>query len=356
MPLRLSKGYNWPGNGTILARHDPYMRMVIFEDGYYPSIWSELENRLGLSISDAMIRGQQASTWEYMENNILYGGRKYLLHRLPVNLLIKRIINETSLFGFGKVSVVKYERGKLLVMKVKYPFDIISVVWGVKGIFELVEGVAADLAWHEEGDEYTISVTQKAGSKPHENIDRSAIKAMKDARSELSFDGQYLAPQGERCSRCSLCGVPSGVEELEWREDEGGIYSRITGRRFIYTSGHIFVGVVRDLEARTGRELGSFILEATKFWQLRELQKTRVVPQPDAYDRMAKQLLAFGFGNVWDLSYGEGHLEITIANPLYVPRVVGRIAGLFEYVEGREAEINFYSPEPRLVKVEVKTA
>ncbi len=356
LPLRLSKGYSWPGNGTILAKHDPYMRMVIFEDGYYPFIWSELENRLGLSISDAMVRGQQASTWEYMENNILYGWRKYMLRRLPVNLLIKRIINETTLFGFGKVEVIKYERGNLLVMKVKHPFDIISLVWGVKGIFEMVEGVAADLAWHEEKDEYTISVVLKPESKPHENIDPGAMKALKDAREELSFGGQYLSHQGEKYDICPLCGVPAALGELEWREGEGAIYSRDSGSRFIFTSGHIFVGVVNDLETRTGRELASFVLETTKFWQLRELQKTPIVSRADAYDRMARQLLAFGFGDVWDLSYGEGHLEVTIANPLYIPRIVGRVAGLFEYVEGQEAEINYRSPEPRLLKIEVKTA
>lgn len=355
LPLRLSRGYIWAGNGTIFARNDPDMRMLIFEDGYYPFIWSELGNRLALSISDAMIRGQRAATFEYMENNILYGWRKYVVPRIPVGILIRRIINELALFGFGKMEFVNYERGKLFVLKVRHPFDIISLAWGVKGIIEFVEGAESDLAWREEDKEYTISVAIKGKSKDHGGIDHDAMKAMKEARAELSSGGASLPHRGERYERCPLCGVPAAVGELEWREEDGAIYSRVSGSRFIFTSGHVQVGVIRDLEARTGRELESFVLETTKFWQLRELQGVRVTSRGDFYNSMAEQLLAYGFGDVWDLSYGEGHLEMTIANPLYIPRVVGRVAGFFEHVEGEEAEIKYGKPEPRMVKIEVKT-
>jgi hypothetical protein len=356
LPLRLSRGYNWPGNGTILAKRDPNMRMVIFEDGYYPFLWSELENRLGISIADAMIRGQQASTREYLEDNILYGWRQKVLHRLPIMILIKRIIDELSLFGFGKVELLTYERGKLFVIKVKNPFDILSLAWGVKGIVEFVEDVSSDLAWRQEGEEYTISVAFKPKTESRQDIDAGTLEALKAARDELSFGGRYLAHQGEKYERCPLCGIPAGLQVLEWREEDGAVYSREDGKRLIFTSGHIVVGVTNDLEARTGRDLASFLLETTKFWQLRELQKSKPMSRGESYNNMARQLRDFGFGDVWELSYGEGHLEITIANPLYIPRIVGRVAGLFEYVEGQEAEINYTRPEPRLVKIEVKTA
>src|SRR4030042_424734 len=205
------------------------MRMVIFEDCYYPSIWSELENRLGLSISDAMIRGQQASTWEYMENNILYGGRKYLLHRLPVNLLIKRIINETSLFGFGKVSVVKYERGKLLVMKVKYPFDIISVVWGVKGIFELVEGVAADLAWRAVWRSWNGGRTREAStlgspadalSIPRGTYSSASFVTWRRGRDENLVPSSWRRPSSGSCGNCRRHGLcRNRMPMIEWQSN-----------------------------------------------------------------------------------------------------------------------------------------
>jgi hypothetical protein len=356
LPLRLSKGYDWPGNGTILARHDPYMRMVIFEDGYYPFVWSELENRLGLSVSDAMIRGQQASTREYLEENILYGWRKYILHRIPLMVLIRRISDEITLFGFGKIDVVKYERGKIFVVKVKNPFDILSVAWGVKGIVEFVEDCSCDLGWHKEGEEYTISVVLKPKTKPYQNVDEGAVEALKAAKEELSFGGEYLAHRGEKFERCSLCGIPAGLGQLEWREEDGAIYSHEDGKRRIFTSGHIVVGVVNDLESRTGQELRSFMMETTKSWQLRELQKSKLTSRGEAYNNLARELRDFGFGDVWELSYGEGHLEVAIANPLYVPRIVGRVAGLFEHVEGEQAETEYSNPEPRLVKIEVKTA
>jgi hypothetical protein len=45
---------------------------------------------------------------------------------------------------------------------------------------------------------------------------------------------------------------------------------------------------------------------------------------------------------------------MTIGNPFYVPRLVGRIAGMFEYVEDAEADISFHSPEPRILELEIK--
>jgi hypothetical protein len=355
LPLRLSRGYVWPGNGAIFAKHDPEMRMCIFEDGYYPFVWSELENRLGISIADAMIRGQQASTREYLENNILYGWRRRLLRWLPLMPFIQRIADETSLFGFGNVQVVKYERGTALVIKVRNPFDIISLAWGIKGLVDFVEDSGSDLAWYEEGGEYTISVILRPKSGSDQVVDESARRALKTARDELSFGGEYLAHQGEKFERCPLCGVPAGLAELEWREEDGAIYSA-EGTRFIFTSGHVVVCVARDLELRTGRELDSFLMQTTRLWQLRELQKSRFSSRAEAYNTMASRLRVFGFGDVWEISYGEGYLDVLISNPLHVPRIVGRVAGLFEYVEGEEAEVKYSSPEPRLIKIEVKTA
>ena len=53
---------------------------------------------------------------------------------------------------------------------------------------------------------------------------------------------------------------------------------------------------------------------------------------------------------------GNKNLDQAINNPLYVPRIVGRIAGLFEYVEGQEADIRYSTPEPQVLEVEIRSA
>jgi hypothetical protein len=356
LPLRLSRGYEWPGNGTIFAKHDPAMRMVIFEADYYTYVWSELERMLGVSVADAMIRGQHASTWDYLENNVLYGWRKYVIHRLPIDMVYKRIIDEMAVFGFGKLEVIEYQRGKLVVIKATRPFDAISLSWGIKGFVEFVEDKDSELAWIEDGDECMISVAFKPGGGYREGIDPEARQILKDAKRELSMAGNLLPPRGEKLSSCPACGIPDTLAELEWKEEDGAIYTRGGDRRYMFSSGHIFIGVVRDLEKKTGRDLDPIVEEITKNYHLRNMQGVSLPPRGHAYNIMARYLTVGGYGEVINMSYGEGHLEIAIGNPFHTPRLVGRIAGFFEYIEGQEADIIHKSPEPRILEIQIKTA
>lgn len=355
LPLRLSRNYVWLGNGTIFARHDPAMRMVVFEAGYYHYAWSELEDRLGLSMADAMIRGQHAATLDYLEEHILYGWRKYALPRLPSRLIFQRIINEIAIFGFGGIEIMDYQRGKLVVLKVKHPFDIISLAWGIKGFIEFVERKGSELAWNEEDGDYTLSVILLPKGREAESIDREALRAVREAKRELSLVGKLLPPKEEKREMCASCGLPRALAELEWREADGAIYRYDTDRRFIFTSGHILLGVIRDLERRTGRELDPVVLDITRNYHLHILRGIPIRTRGGAYRSMARYLITGGFGDVLDLSYGEGHLEMTIGNPFYIPRLVGRITGLFEYIEGQDAEVEYQSPEPQILKLKIKS-
>jgi hypothetical protein len=330
--------------------------MAIFEADYYSYLFSEFEHRLGFSMAEAMIRGQRASAWDYLQDNVLYGWRKYAIKRLPVMLLIRRIASEIALFGFGKLEVLEYRHGKSLILKATRPFDIISLAWGIKGVVEFVEGKACELAWNKDGDQYLISVAVRPGKGDLTEVDKEALRAMRDAKRELSLGGKLLPPRETEEERCPSCGLPGTLAALEWREEDGSIYRRGSKSRFIFTSGHVIIGVIRDLERRTGQNLEPMMLEVTKNYHLRNLQGVNIRSRDSAYRRTAKYLAAGGFGQVLDLSYGEGHLEMTVGNPFQIPRLVGRIAGLFERIEGQEAEIEYRSPEPQVLEIEIKSA
>ncbi|MEW6554799.1 MAG: hypothetical protein AB1384_10995 [Actinomycetota bacterium] len=354
LPLRLSRNYDWPGNGVILARNDPTMRMVLFEADYYTRLWSELEQLLGVNISEAMLRGQQAATRDYIEDNILYGWRKFVIGLLPMRLAFKSIVGELALFGFGHMQLEEYRRGKLMVFRVRHPFDIISIAWGTKGLLEFVEGMGSELAWRKEGDDYIISILLQPEKKHWAEVDVEAMRSIREAKRELSLAGRLIPPHGDRREGCSSCGLPRALTELEWREDEGMICRRDNNRRFVFSTTHILLGVVRDLERKTGRDLEPLIIQVTKDYHLRDFRGVPIRTRNGAYRAAARYLHAGGFGNVRSFNCGEGYLEMTIENPLYVPRLVGRIAGLFEYVEGLEADISYRCPEPQLLELEIK--
>jgi hypothetical protein len=356
LPLRLSKGYEWPGNGVILSRSDPSVRMVMFEAGYYTYVWSVLEELLGVNMADVMVRGQQAATQDYLDTQLLYGWRKAAMRHLPLRIAFGRVMNELALFGFTGLELLEYRRRKLLVIKVKHPFDIISIAWGTKGMVEFSEDMGSELAWQKDGDDYIVSILFKPDEHRGEPVDLEALRYLRDAKRELSLTGTLLPPQGDRGEPCPSCGLPRVLSELEWREDEGTIRRRDNNRRFIFTSGHIFLAIVKDLEKNTGRELAPTIMQISKDYHLRILQGIHIQNRNSAYQAAARYLFAGGFGNVRNFNCGEGYLEMIITNPFYIPRLVGRIAGLFEYVEGQEAEISFRSTEPQLLELEIRTA
>jgi hypothetical protein len=328
--------------------------MVIFEADYYAHIWSELEERLGVNISNTMIRGQHAANQDYMENHIIYGWRKFALRHLSTRVMFKRIASELTLFGFGSLELLAYRRGKLLVMKARHPFDIISLAWGTKGVVEFAEDMDSELAWRNEGEVTILSIQFQPREQGAETLDLEEMRYVREAKRDLSLAGRLSPPQGDRGEPCPSCGLPAALTELEWREDEGTIRRRDSGKRYIFTSGHIFLAIIRDLERKTGRDIESMVMEITRDYHLRGLQGIPIRSRNGAYRAAARYLLAGGFGEVKSYSCGEGYLEMTIANPFYIPRLVGRIAGLFEYVEKQEADVRYHSPEPQVLELEIR--
>ncbi|MBN2026346.1 MAG: hypothetical protein JW854_06280 [Actinobacteria bacterium] len=354
LPLRLSRGYVWPGNGVILARNDPTMRMHVVESDLYAHVWSELEERLDVNISDAMIRGQRAADQDYLESNIIYGWRRFAAQHLPLRMMFKRITNEIALFGFGGIELLEYRKKKILVMKVKHSFDIITLAWGAKGVIEFAEKMGSELAWRNEGDDIVLSIQLVPREEGAKEVELEAMRRIRDAKRELALAGRQLPPQGDGGGPCPSCGLPAALTELEWRDDEGTIYRRDDYQRFIFTTGHIFVAVIRDLEKKLDRDLEPLLIDIIKDYHLRRLQGIPIRTRHGAYRAAARYLLAGGFGEMMDFNCGEGYLEMTIANPFYPPRLVGRIAGLFEYVEDEEADVSYSSPQPQLLKLEIR--
>ena len=355
-PLRLSKGYVWPGNGTIFARNDPTLRMAIFEADYYSHVWSALEERLGVGMADTIIRGQGAAVQDYLQSNVPYGWRRALMRRLPLRYGFKRVVDEMSLFGFGRLEMMDYRRGEAMVVRVVNPFDMIYLALGIKGFFELVEGAGSRLAWTPEGEDYVLTISSLPRAVGSPGVDAEALLAVQEAKRELSAVETQLPGRGPQQERCAACGLPLVLDGLEWREREGTIYARQFERRFIFTSGYVFLGTVRDLERRTGADLERVVLEITKNYHLRRLQGIPEMSREDVYRSVAEHISAGGFGVVLDSTSGEGRLEMTIGNPFHLPRVVGRVAAAFEFVEGRGAEISYERTQPYLLKLEIKAA
>lgn len=351
-PIMLARSYKWPGDGTIVSRNDPASRMTIFEAGYYPHVWSELEERLGFPVAEVVLKSQRLAMRDYLESHIIYGWRKYALKAMSIRPVILRVIDQTSLFGFGRLEITEYRRHRMLMIRIRDPFDIISIVGGIRGIFETIEGLGSEMAWRRENDDYIVTLVPRTGEdKGADSME--ALRALREAKRNIS--GDPIPCERTMIEPCPSCGLPLGLSELEWREDECIIHLRQRGIRYIMTTGYIFLGTIRELEKRSGQDLEPVILEISRDYNRGILRGVPIRTRGGAYRAAAGYISVAGYGEVVRSSHGEGHLEMTIVNPYYPPRLVGRIAGLFEHVEGEEAKINYHSPEPQVLELELTT-
>jgi len=355
LPLRLSRNYVWAGNGTIFSRRDPTMRMAVFDAGYYPYLWSELESRLGTSVADIMIRGQRAAMQDYLRSNIIYGWRRKIVQAVPLLVVRNRILKEMTLFGFGRLEILEFQRGKSLVMRLQHPFDIISLAWGIKGFFEFLAQASSKLGWVKDGEDFILSITVLPAKQADEPLNTEAQRAVRDAKRELATVQDRLPGRIEQWDTCPACGLPSVLTAMEWREDEGTIYNRDTGRRFIFTSGHILLGMLREMQGETREGIDSVLFEITRDFYLHRMRELPDMSKADFYRAAAERISACGFGEVLDYFIGEGHLEITVGNPFHVPRLAGRIAAMFEYIEGMEAKMDLRSSRADYLELELRT-
>jgi len=356
LPRHLSSGYVWPGNGTVFSRRDPQTRMVIFESEYYPYLWNELQERLGVEISETYIRGQKASVLDYLGKNVLYGWRLALVRKLPFSFVIGRIIRILSLFGFGRLEFVEYRRGRLVLLRLTNPFDILSLAWGVKGFSEMVNNFPFEVGWVREEDGYLLTASRLPPGREGEPLDEKAVAAMRRAKEELAEVKADFEGQGMELRRCPRCRLPEALTRLEWKEEDGAIYNRADGKRMIFSTGYVMVGIVNELERVTGERLERHVLEITKNYHLKGLRGMPERERADAYRELFFQLSAWGYGLPLQYSFGAGHLEATIGNPFYVPRLLGNVAAVFESLEGQESEITYRRPQPYLLELEIKTA
>jgi hypothetical protein len=352
LPRLLARDITWPGNGTIISKRDASSRLIIYEADYQPFLWSELDGKLGFSTAETFNRSRRMALQDYVENHILYGWKKYAIKALPVSFLINRIIRQAALFGLAQLEVLEHERGKVLAIRIRRPFDISSMAGGIRSVFEILEDTGSRLAWTEEEGGYIVTVAP--APEEDEAGKEEALRTLEETKAEFTYD--LLSAQGEASKRCPSCDLPSGLTGLDWGEQEGIIYLRERGTRVIVARGYGFLCSVRELEKKTEQDLGPFILEISRIFHRRMLKGTPIPSRGETYRAAERFLSVAGFGEVVRSSFGEGHLEMTIHNPFYIPRLVGRIAGLFEYVEGEEADVDYRSPGPQVLELKIKTA
>lgn len=348
-PSFLARRYTWTDDGVITERHNPDSRIIVYEKDFLSFLWKELEYRLGFPVWEKILTSQRLAVRDYLENNILTGWYYPFVRALPLRLFLRRIEEQIAAFGMGLMGLVKYRRRGLAVMKVKQPFDIVIVAAGVREVVENLWGVPCDVAWREEDGSFTVSVVPGGARRAEGGEDLEALRSMRRAKREAV--GEMVRLGGDPAPRCPACGLPLELSRLLWEEERGTVVWRDTGWRMIFSTAYISIGTIREVEREHGIELDPVILDISRHFHRR---RTESLPSAERGE-MYRMLLSFldwgGLGRVVHSAWGEGYLEVTVANPLYPPRLVGRLAGMFESIEGGEAAVSMDWIRPGFLRV-----
>ncbi len=322
--------------------------MIFEEVDFYQYIWEELERLLGVVALEVMTRTQRLALRDYMDSHILFGWKKWAIRVAPMTPLISRVIRQSTVFGLGRFEYVDHRRGKYLVLRVKNPFHLPIVAEALREMMVSLRGCHYEMAWTDEDGGYIIHLLARK-DMPLEAMDEENLLSLR--RAKLEAMGGPVLPTGSGMRRCSECGLPEELSQLEWREQEGTVRFRDGGFRFVFVTSHVFPGVVKELERITGRELGTMVMELSRIYHRHALRRVKLGSRGATYDALNRYSEAAGWCKVTDYSFGPGYLELTMANPYHVPRLLGRFAAFFEHLEEQEAEVTWEPTAPHNLKV-----
>lgn len=356
LPRKLARGFSWPGDGTILARGDPRMRMIFIEADYLCNLWSELDGMLDISVTDAVLKGQHMAVRAYQQESVLPGWRRYAVRHLPARLISRLTAGEVALYGIGALEIIEYRRGKMMVVRVRYPYDIFSVAGGVRVVSESIEGREAEVAWSREDGDYVITLAFKpAETGEGEEESKTGIEEDRGKPVVRTAAEPASAGQGEG-ERCTSCGLPLVLRELRWRAWEGTIVHRHRENRYVFFSGYVLSRIFDELERKSGRELAPHLFDISMDFTRQHMRHMPVGDKDDIYRAFSRDIFMRGMGKVLEMARGESHLEMAIRNPYYPPLLAGSVGGIFERVEGELAVVDYHLPIPELLELRARAA
>jgi hypothetical protein len=341
-PFWLARLIRWNENGTITMTVNPDYRVVLIESGFLSHIFSLIEESLGMPVLHLAFEAQRKASVLTIDSQLKRF--PYLMGRWGPNkhMVVKTFCGLSSWLGQAYVRPVEYKPGKGGKAIVRNPYNPELMAAIILGAFESLEKRPFEHTWMEEEGEDAISIrpAERSPDKP----------------AGLELERTPLKPGHFHMPRCRSCGTPLELSYLRWHEDEGTIIDNRRNTRLCFLDGYVPTSVFRELERGLGNNIYPLIIQAEKDYthrRLRELgmatKSSGVLPRCEKesiYENALATLPPRGQGNPVDYKYGYEGLTVTVENPYNEHLLAGQMAALFEAAEGRNAVVNWHSPDP----------
>jgi hypothetical protein len=340
-PLVFSRLINWNDNGTISECLLPDLRVVIMEPDLLNTLFTRIEEKMGLSISHLVFEAQRNAAKKVIDN--ILDKFPFSLGRVGYNKIavVQVFCRIAVMTGQSYAKVNNYKPGRSGEAIVRNPYNRELMAAIILGAFESLERKPFKHSWKKENGEDVIHI-EAVSEKPRVS-ERLEILLPPMKAGNLSFP------------HCRLCGVPRELDYLEWRENKGLIIDRRRDVRMAFLDGFTPTTVFRELERELGEDIYPLIIKAQKEATQRHLDELKLIDDKDSsspgnsrriYERILAPLPLWGQGNPVQLEVEEGYLKVAVENPYNEHLLAGHMAAVFEGVEGVESEILWENPDP----------
>jgi hypothetical protein len=337
VPKALSRGNRWESNGTISAVVTEGKRAILYEVGGFEGLFGNLEKSMGIPIDHLVAEGNRKNCVEYLQG--LFSGLKGVLAR---SIFHRRVYNSIAdlgtIFGYGHFEMLDVKRGESVTMYGRNIYCVPMFIGDLMGTFNMMEGLPAQVEIKERGDGHIITLTR--GDKPEEELSL-----------RLHAEVTRLKPGDIDFERCSLCGLPTDIGDLDFNLEEGIIADRMTGRRMAATGMEQIAAIFRELEAELGEDVVQAIMDAQRAYTKTALGKEEM---EQGYPYLRRFLALRGMGNMVRYDSRSDGMDAMVENASPQLLVAGMLQGIFELLSESESDCGYRRGEDGTLEVTVK--
>lgn len=338
-PFAIGFFMRWNDNGTLGIRWVSDLPFVVLDTGLYESIFTYIEEILGLSIRHLVFESVR---------NVCRSVFTEIFDRLPLSDLLGSIALEykttvrllymmADISGYMRGTMVRHSKGRYSVLVVRNPFqkDILAGV--LDGAFEFLDGVPYEGEWRLTGEgEYLVTeIPSEEKPEVSQRLEKEYAKP----------------PEGHHALEvCSRCGVPRIISDrLVWKMSEGRVVNRRTGKRVGFFPPDVLRPTFRELHEELGDEILVAIKDGMRKFTIDNIDSLMSPIGSGDYETVLGNYLdempAFGQGYLVSAKIDESKTVIVIGNPFERYLVGGIIQGIYEGCNKKECSYSMQEVE-----------
>lgn len=338
IPAMVSKELNWEDNGTISLKRSPSTRMVFFESASIDELFLGIEKLIGFSIVNLVIESKARDTRGYVERLLTpaasgflpeewRGGKGEMNHMTEdqkaaslavIKSVTQNMTDLSRIYGYGDQRLGEsWDSGEDYPWRLQVyhnPYSLLFAAADNLGAGEVFEKTEMWVRWENMGGG-TYNIVVYPGKHPIDLKERLRTKRYEMNPGDIAYE------------RCSGCGLPQEVANLEYSLEDGTYVNPDTGWRMAIFGPAPLDAIFNDLETELGEAIPEAVIEAQRryikyAWGVERWNRSGATFQ--------KMIAVRGLGNQVEFEGNGDHLSMRIENScLHLP-MIGTIQALVE--------------------------